>query len=440
MRIWYETRPVADLMPGELGPTLSYLPEWLTLRGAFPVSTRMPLRAEPYGPSFVIPWIVNLLPESQNLEAIVRLTRTAEQDVLGLLDQIGRDTAGAFSFGQRGSLGMAGKAIPDEAALERIINDLPAKPFLVGDEGVSMSLAGVQSKIGVHLDAESRLSIPVDGSPSTWILKPDSSNLPGGVWNEAFCLRLARRVGLEVPEVRTGWAGGRRYLLVARYDRLQQGQVWRRLHQEDYAQALGVLPAAKYERNHAGRPGPRLQDLFERTRQVADIASVRRLLQHVIFNVIACNTDAHAKNYSLLITADGARLAPLYDVMCAAVWPAVTKNLANTIAGKNRGDYLKGRHWQKEAVLCGLSPVATLRQVGELCDKVQAALNDTFAEVVALDPKSAWMADACRLEIAQRVVFLRNGLKEVVPDLRAWIRGIAEGRPEAEEENGMQED
>lgn len=434
MRIWFETRPVADLSPGEMGPSLTYLPEWLGLRGAFPVSTRMPLRAEPYGPALVIPWVVNLLPESQNLEAIVRLTHIAEQDVLGLLSQIGRDTSGALSFGQRGSLEMTTKAIPDEATLERIINELPRKPFLVGEEGVSMSLAGVQTKIGVSMDVEGKLAIPIGGAPSTWILKPDSLNLPGGVWNEAFCLLLARRIGLNVPEIRVGRAGSRRYLLIARYDRQLQGTTWRRLHQEDYAQALGVFPASKYERNQTGTPGPKLRDMFAVTRKVADLASVTRLLQHAIFNIIACNTDAHAKNYSLLVTSSGASLAPLYDVMCGAVWPTITKNMSNTIAGKSRGDYLKGRHWQREAVLCGLSPAATLRQVSVLSERVQAALDDTVTELVAMDAESEAMAVACQTEIAQRVRFLANGLKEVDPDLREWVKAHASGAVAIEDE------
>ena len=111
--------------------------------------------------------MVNLLPESRNLEAIVRLTRIAEQNVLGLLDQIGRDTSGALSFARRGALEMTCRSIPDEAALERILDELPAKPFLVGEEGVSMSLAGVQTKIGVHCDDGGQLHIPVDGAAST---------------------------------------------------------------------------------------------------------------------------------------------------------------------------------------------------------------------------------------------------------------------------------
>lgn len=434
MRVWFETQPVADLVSGPMGPTMTYAAEWLGLEGAFPVSTRMLLRPEPYGPDVVIPWIVNLLPESQALEAIVRLTRTAEQDVLGLLDRIGRDTSGALSFARRGALEMTCRAIPDEAALERIIDELPTKPFLVGEEGVSMSLAGVQTKIGVHRDETGRLHIPINGAPSTWILKPDSPNLPGGVWNEAFCLRLARRIKLDVPDVLTGRAGKRRYLLIKRYDRVPQGPVWRRLHQEDYAQSLGLFPAAKYERNHSGTPGAKLRDMFELTRQVADIASVTRLLQHVIFNVIACNTDAHAKNYSLLVSASGARLAPLYDVMCGAVWPKITKNMANTIAGKASGDYLKGRHWQREAALCGLSPAATLRQVASLCERVRGALDDTVAELIAMDPEAEFMADACRTEIRQRALFLSNGLKDVDSDLKGWIAQHSRGAVSMDDE------
>ncbi len=420
MRIWFEQRPVAELEAGEHGPSLRYLPEWQGLRGAFPVSTRMPLSEPSYGPETVVPWIVNLLPESQNLETISRLTGVSQQDVLGLLDRIGRDTSGALSFAERGSTDMTYRPVPQEEDLERVLDELPAKPFLVGEEGVSMSLAGVQTKLGVHLDEDGRVCIPVDGAPSTWILKPDAKSLWGGVYNEAFCLLLARAIGLDAPEVRIGTAGERKFLLVRRYDRRQDGTHWRRLHQEDYCQALGLFPASKYERNSTGTPGPKVRDLVAVTRSVADLASVTRLLQVVVFNIIACNTDAHGKNYSLMISGRGARLAPTYDIMCGAVWPKVTKNLSNTIAGKNRGDYIKGRHWQREALLCGLNPQAVLRQVKTLCDRVQPALDDTIEAVADLDPKGRGMAELCAAEIRQRAIFLANGLEETEPDLAGW--------------------
>jgi hypothetical protein len=70
----------------------------------------------------------------------------------------------------------------------------------------------------------------------------------------------------------------------------------------------------------------------------------KHLLDMVLLNVLACNTDAHAKNYSIMIRGNGASLAPMYDVMCGEVWENVTKNLAQTIAGERRGDYLMRTH------------------------------------------------------------------------------------------------
>jgi len=102
-----------------------------------------------------------------------------------------------------------------------------------------MSLAGVQTKLAVAVDDAGHVCVPMNGSPSTHILKPDSPRLSGGVQNEAFCLALARRLDVPTPNFTTGRAGKRSYLLVQRYDRLAAGDRWRRLHREDYCQALG---------------------------------------------------------------------------------------------------------------------------------------------------------------------------------------------------------
>ena len=88
--------------------------------------------------------------------------------------------------------------IPDEESLERIPNELPATPFLVGERGVSMSLAGVQEKLPVLVNEDGRISILIDGTPSTYIIKPDSRRLAGNVENEAFCLALAQACGLKL--------------------------------------------------------------------------------------------------------------------------------------------------------------------------------------------------------------------------------------------------
>ena len=97
---------------------------------------------------------------------------------------------------------------------------------------------------------------------------------------------------------------------------------------------------------------------------------VVRLLDMVVVNVLVCNTDAHAKNYSIMIRGNGASLAPMYDVMCGEVWENVTKNLAQKIAGKSRGDYLNGRDWQLFARECGLNPKQVIDRVGALAKSV----------------------------------------------------------------------
>jgi serine/threonine-protein kinase HipA len=421
MQIFFENRKVAALIPSDVGPSLIYDPEWLSLSGAFAVSTRMPLREAAYGAAIVLPWIVNLLPEEDNLEAILRLTGVAKADALGILAEIGRDTSGALSFAEQGTPRMQCRAVETTDKLERIINELPKKPFLAGDEGVSMSLAGVQTKIGVHIDDQGQICIPINGSPSTWILKPDTDRLWGSVYNEAFCMRLALNSGLNAPAIRIGRAGARTFLLIERYDRIREGDVWRRIHQEDMCQALGHFPATKYEFNKAGRRGPRLRDIVGVLREHSGIPAVLSFLRYAIFNILVCNTDAHAKNYSILIRSDGTVLTPIYDVMCAAVWPNVTKSLATSVATKRDGDHLMGRHWQREALLCALGASALIRLVTTLCNNVEKQLDRTFDEIVGMDVAAQAMAGCCREDIRARIGHIRAGLKETETNPAAWV-------------------
>lgn len=361
---YFEQRLIGTIAVGRHGSSFTYDRHWLDTRGAFPISTTMPLREARYAPRVFQPWAANLLPESVQLRTVGQLLGTAPGDVIGLLSAIGRDTAGALSIGKFGGTSLLHwRALEREQDLERIIEELPSKPFLAGEEGVSISLAGVQSKLAVAVDESGRICIPLEGSPSTHILKPDAERLWGGVQNEAFCLSLARRLGIQTPPVTTAKAGGRTYLLVARYDRIFSNGRWRRLHQEDFCQALSKPPSAKYESNRSGIPGPTLADMFDVARRLMLPTEIVRLLDMVVFNVIACNTDAHAKNYSIMINANRISLAPLYDVMCGRVWEHVTRTLAHSIAGSNRGEHLKGRHWVRFARDCGLGARQVLSRV-----------------------------------------------------------------------------
>ena len=175
VRVFFEQRLVGMVDVDKNGPGFTYDRDWISLRGAFPISTTMPLTAKRVGPDTFLPWAANLLPENEQLRTLGQLLGMAREDVIGLLSAIGGDTAGALSIGQPGrTASVQWRPVAKPEDLESIIEELPNKPFLVGDEGVSMSLAGAQTKLAVAVDEAGRVCIPMNGSPSTHILKPDT--------------------------------------------------------------------------------------------------------------------------------------------------------------------------------------------------------------------------------------------------------------------------
>ena len=108
------------------------------------------------------------------------------------------------------------------------------------------------------------------------------------------------------------------------------------------------------------------------------------LLDLAIFNILACNTDAHAKNYSILIRGGSASLAPAYDIMCAEPYENITRNLAQTIAGKNRGDHLKRRHWERFFREARLGVRPSLDRVARLANAAIAEAGAAREEIETL--------------------------------------------------------
>jgi serine/threonine-protein kinase HipA len=366
----------------------------------------MPIRPEPYDGELVLPWLLNLLPEGEPLRAMTRALGVAPEDALGLIARTGNDLAGALSIAPMQSSSKADyRAIPDENALERIIEELPARPFLVGEDGVSMSLAGAQEKLPVAVNGGA-LTVPVNGAPSTHILKPDNPRLPGSVQNEALCMVLARRIGLNVAPVTTGVAGERSYLLVGRYDRTETGNQVRRLHQEDFCQALGRPPAAKYEFNGTGIRGPSVADMFALVRQHMTARDITRLLDAVIFNVAIGNVDSHAKNYSILLGPGAPHLAPLYDLMSGLAWQNITQNHAQAIGDQRRGRHVYERHWRRMAEAAGLAARGTIRRVEQVTTRVLRELPAAVEEVAGM-PAGSSILDVFATEIERRASEVR---------------------------------
>lgn len=408
----YDGRQVATISVDANEVSLAYHPAWLSEPGRFPVSLTMPLDDAAYGQEILLPWLMNLLPEGEPLRAMMRALGVSGEDVIGLIEETGSDLAGALAIGARESAGSPDyRVIPDARALEKIIDDLPARPFLVGEEGVSMSLAGAQDKLPVAL-RDGMLTVPINGAPSTHILKPDNPRLLDSVQNEALCMVLARRIGLPAAPVVTGVAGKRNYLLVTRYDRHIDEEGAQRIHQEDFCQALGRVPAAKYEFNRTGRHGPSLADMFGLVRQHMTARDITRLLDAVIFNVAVGNVDSHAKNYSILLRPAGPEFAPLYDLMSGLAWAGITENHAQAVGGQRRGRYIYGRHWQRMAEACGLAVRGTIRRVEDVTARMIRELPAAIDDVEAMPAGRGVMLAAFADAIGERISQVRNHAQE----------------------------
>jgi serine/threonine-protein kinase HipA len=180
----------------------------------------------------------------------------------------------------------------------------------------------------------------------------------------------------------------RQFLLVERYDRLTHADGHRqRLHQEDFCQALGVVPEMKYQ----NEGGPDLIQCFDLVRRATrpSAPQVLRLLDYVIFNALIGNHDAHAKNFSLLYAGQAPVLAPLYDTLSTAVNPTLTPKMAMKIGSKYKFSEVQARHWEQLAEGVGLAKAPAKRRILALARSLPAA-----ARKLQSDPERRFAGNA----------------------------------------------
>ena len=193
-------------------------------------------------------------------------------------------------------------------------------------------------------------------------------------------MRLAAKLGLDVAAVEIRAVAGRPYLLVERYDRIidSDGQV-RRLHQEDFCQALGVFT----ERKYASEGGPTFKTSFDLVRRACTRPAVEllKLLDAAIVQVLIGNADAHGKNYSLLHRDDGIVLAPLYDLLCTVAYPDLSPTFAMKIARRGALAEFRPGDWDSFAKEAGLAPPFVRRRVAELVNSALEHRNQVVEQL-----------------------------------------------------------
>lgn len=380
----YYREEKAGVLRQEDGGALSFAYDAGYLEGSrsSAISFSMPLQEAAYGDRIVRPFFSGLLPDEGARQRLSGALGISSGNTFGLLEVIGGECAGALSLYPAGEAPLSsdddGVEFLSTERLEEILGKLRERPLLGGEEGVRLSLAGAQDKLAVCVEGES-IGLAKGGRPTTHVLKPFIQALDGTVENELFCLRLAARLRLPVPNVEMRRGGAIPFLLVERYDRArhEDGTITR-LHQEDFCQALSVPPELKYEAE--GGPGTEASlALIGRAtaRPAADrLGFIRMLILHYLVG----NADAHGKNYALLYSGGIPDLAPLYDVLCTAAYPRLDKKLAMAIGGRAVPDTIHLQQWLALVPDTRGAQRLLVKAIAELAGRIGGQADELLAE------------------------------------------------------------
>ena len=399
LEVWLLGIHIGTLEQVEGRLSFSYATDWLEKNtpkdgsggGTIPLSQSLPLRAKPFDDRAARPYFAGLLPEGDKRRLIAHALHLSRQNDFGLLDGIGGECAGAVTLlepGQKPAAPDSANEVRwlDGAQLLRLLAEMPKRPMLAGEDGIRLSLAGAQDKLPVVAEGH-HIGVPLQGTPSSHIIKPPITGVEGSVFNEGFCMRLAAALKLDVARASIHEIGDQRFLLVERYDRqlAKQGKAaamqLQRLHQEDFCQALGVAPETKYQ----NEGGPDLAQAFDLVRRATrpSAPNTLRLLDFVVFNALIGNHDAHAKNFSLLYTPQGAVLAPMYDALSTAVYPGLSDKMAMKIGSKYKFADVQARHWEQFALAAALSPAQVKKRIRDFARRLPELARKTHAAMDA---------------------------------------------------------
>lgn len=379
---------------------------------ATPVSLSMPLALSEHRKRVVLPFLEGLLTDSDVARRALadRFGVTARNPV-AVLAHIGTDVAGALQFttsdeppsdagARAGAVRSMSTAEVEAAVLDAVERYRDGRTGSSSADVGRFSLAGAQPKVALARDRDGGWAAPLGSTPSTHILKPVTGDYRRLDVVEHLTMRAAALMGIDVAESSLEHVGAYRVFVSRRYDRAMVNGQWRRLHQEDLGQALAVMPAKKYQRD-AGGPGVgEVGRLLRGLPRQADRAPAAwSFFEALMVNVVLQCTDAHIKNYSLLLEGSAVRVAPLYDLATFAPYARVDQPVmsAMRIGGQYRFTAIGERECLVAARTLGVDTerarhlLATLRSeaahaVATACDElveVDAATRDFADHVVA---------------------------------------------------------
>lgn len=426
---------LAQNLPQSGTLTLTYGPDYAASPDALPLSRLLPLAVLTHTGDVLRNVLLNLLPDDKLVRVgIAKRWRLADEDLFGMLAEAGRDCAGAVRFvpeddSEQTSDG-AGLRLLTEAELEALLLGLAdpvARPLgmSVADPDFRILVAGAQRKTALVRTERSPSGWAVPGTtnvavPTTHILKTpiasgmgNALDLPSSCENEWLCLEVARAFGLPAARAELVRAGEAVAIAVERFDGFEDASTGARTrrHVEDFCQTLGVPPRMKYEAD--GGPGiARIMEVLEGS--LTSEADRRTFMTAQMLMWLLNATDAHAKNYSLMLEPGGYRLAPLYDILSleplvdAGAVSAKRLKLAMALVGRNRhyrtAD-IQPRHFLSTAEAVGF-PVAEMKAVmEEMAGRAEAVATEVWGRFPDDFPKG--MAEPILTQMIRRAGMMR---------------------------------
>ena len=394
LEVYLNGRKAGRLVDDNGKMSFAYIREYLETDGREPISFSIPLRAEAFAHDEIEAFLSNLLPDDIIRTRIADILQIPRENTFALLKAIGGDCAGAVSFLSEGTSPETSdkgeyRELSDKEA-GRILDNLQKRPLDVGEEGFRISGAGAQDKL-IACMKDGQVLLPLNGTPSTHIIKPAMPDYPDSVENEWFAMRLADACRLSVAACDIAVIDGKRCYVCERYDRESIDGKVRRLHQEDFCQMLKVDPKRKYE--SVGGPG--LKESFALLRALQLPASdTVEFLNRILFNFIVGNGDAHAKNFSVLYRDGVPRLSPAYDVMSTAIYPEVGKRMAMKVDGEYAFKWITRSKFLRMADKLRIHPHIVNSAMDKMIRRVKLALPQLVAQATRRFPRRCYSAIA----------------------------------------------
>lgn len=371
-----------DTQPG-IGEGFTYSEQWLSSALPCPLSLSLPLREERFSARQVRPYFEGLLPEGRPRAAAARELHLPVSSYAKILGALGWECIGAVTL--KGE-----EPEPEEAYEELDEEQLEEMAAALADRAVWMnqnsrfSLAGGQPKIALFRDDKGGWRRPVGAAPSSHILKPTHVQFSDAAVNEAVCTTAAGLLGLNVPNVDVV-PTKIPMISTERFDRVvdQSSRIVgdcrapHRLHQEDFSQAMAVVPEHKYEEGNRRGYAVKMGDVL-RLYSTDPLSDLMELWKALAFNYLIGNCDAHLKNYALVRDSswESLRLAPLYDLLGTSCYEGLSTELAMAVGGKKKLDQVDADAFAAQAKEMGLPGSLALRQAADLAARALDAVED----------------------------------------------------------------